>query len=330
MNPEIFKEGRCDRKWFALVTVLGRRGKLAVLKRCSDPPGFSDQLSQSSAGDVSAADIAYLVAIAGIFAYSRDMEREADDIGFEFMADAGYDFHEAANIWQALIEERDAADQPDQFILFASHPTTSERVNTLQKMADQLESQGRYGESYQGEYLDATRPFRAKWLKNELRKRDFAASQVVLKHLFNTGDRPGELYYYQGELYRMRAQEGDVEKAIASYQKALSYEQYPPAVLRSLGMLFWKARKFEDAKDSFMKGTGAQTIHLRPFKFGNHPGFRFELSFLSQEGLEYEGFVVGTIKDDKLYLICYTGTRQYYYPKYKESVEQIIASIDMP
>jgi predicted Zn-dependent protease len=209
------------------------------------------QIVAAGAGVGFAGDIAYLVTMAGIFAYSRDMEREADDIGFEFMADAGYDFHEAANIWQALIEERDAADQPDQFILFASHPTTSERVSTMRKMADQLESQGRYGESYQGEYLDATRPFRAKWLKNELRKRDFAASQVVLKHLSNTGDRPGELYYYQGELYRMRAQEGDVEKAIASYQKALSYEQYPPTVLRSLGLLFWKARKFKDAKDSF-------------------------------------------------------------------------------
>jgi predicted Zn-dependent protease len=200
------------------------------------------QILAAGAGVGFAGDIAYLVAVAGIFAYSRDMEREADDFGFEFMADAGYDFHEAANIWQALIEERDAADQPDQFILFASHPSTSERVNTMRKMADHLESQGLYGESYQREYLDATRPFRAKWLKNELRKRDFAASQVVLKHLFATGDRPGELHYYQGELYRMRAQEGDLEKAIASYQKALSHEQYPPATLRSLGLLFWKAR----------------------------------------------------------------------------------------
>jgi tetratricopeptide (TPR) repeat protein len=121
----------------------------------------------------------------------------------------------------------------------------------MRKMADQLESQGRYGESYQREYLAATRPFRAKWLKNELRKRDFAASQVVLKHLFNAGDNLGELYYYQGELYRMRAQEGDLEKAIASYQKSLSYEQYPPVVLRSLGLLFWKTRKLEEAKDSF-------------------------------------------------------------------------------
>ena len=81
--------------------------------------------------------------------------------------------------------------------------------------------------------------------------------------------------------------------------------------------------------EAHLKGTGAQTMHLRPFKFGDHPGYRFELSFLSQEGLEYEGFVVGTIKDDKLYLICYTGTRLYYYPKYKEYVEQLIASIDM-
>jgi hypothetical protein len=79
-----------------------------------------------------------------------------------------------------------------------------------------------------------------------------------------------------------------------------------------------------------MKGTGAESIHLRPFNFGEHPGYRFELSFLSHEGLEYEGFVVGTIKEDKLYLICYTGTRQYYYPKYKSYVEQIVASIDMP
>jgi len=209
------------------------------------------QIVAAGAGVGYAGSIAQMVAMAGIFAYSRDMEREADDIGFEVMADAGYDFHEAANIWQAMIEERDAADQPDQFILFASHPTTSERVKTMRKMADQLESQGRSGQSYQQEYLDAVRPFRANWLTNELRKRDFAASQVVLKHLFDTADQPGELHFYQGELYRMRAKEGDQEKAIASYQKALSCEPYPPAALRCLGLLYWKTGNFGDAKASF-------------------------------------------------------------------------------
>jgi len=79
-----------------------------------------------------------------------------------------------------------------------------------------------------------------------------------------------------------------------------------------------------------MIGTGVQPSNLRPFQFGSHAGFRFELSFLSEEGLEYDGFVVGTIKDEKLYLICYTGTREYYYPKFKETAEHIIASVQMP
>lgn len=79
-----------------------------------------------------------------------------------------------------------------------------------------------------------------------------------------------------------------------------------------------------------MIGTGVQAYNLRPFKFGSHPGFRFELSYLSEEGLEYDGFVVGTIKADQLFLVCYAGAREYYYPKYKETAENIIASIRMP
>lgn len=208
------------------------------------------QIAASAAGAGYAGDMATFAAIFGILAYTRDQERESDDLGFDLMADADYDAHQAANIWEALIEEHEASDEPGQFILFSTHPTTAERVKTLQKMADILASHGIHGESYQNEYLDAIRPFRAKWLKAELRKRDFAASQVVLKHLFITADNPGELFFYQGELYRMRAQEGDRDKAIASYQKALGCEHYPPAVLRSLGLLFWKTGKHKDARES--------------------------------------------------------------------------------
>ncbi len=209
------------------------------------------QIAASAAGAGDAGDMATFAGIFSLLAYNRDQERESDDIGFDLMADAGYDAHEAAKIWEALIEERKAADQPEKFILFSTHPTSSERVETLREMADVLTSHGIHGNSYQSEYLDAIRPFRGKWLKDELRKRDYAASEVVLKHLLITADNPGELYFYQGELYRMRAQEGDLEKAIASYQRALSCDHYPPAVLRSLGLLFWKTRKFEDAQKSF-------------------------------------------------------------------------------
>ena len=222
-------------------TVRNATAALAILRIASGAAGANSALG----------DMVTLGALFSLLAYSRHQERESDDIGFDLMADAGYDFHEAANIWEALIEEREASGESEMLILFSTHPATAERVETLREMAAQLASNGIRGESYRDEYQDAIRPFRGKWIKAELRKRDFAASQVVLDHLFNTGDNPCELDFFQGELYRMRAQIKDMEKAIASYQKAMSCEQYPPAALRSLGLMFWKTRKYEDARDSF-------------------------------------------------------------------------------
>ena len=49
----------------------------------------------------------------------------------------------------------------------------------------------------------------------------------------------------------MRAQEGDTQKAIACFQKSISLEGCPPVVHRSLGLLFWKTGKLEEAKVSF-------------------------------------------------------------------------------
>jgi len=78
-----------------------------------------------------------------------------------------------------------------------------------------------------------------------------------------------------------------------------------------------------------INASSVQTANLRPTDFGTLPGFRFDVSFLSKEGLEFEGIVVGTIHKERLYLIVYTGTQEYYYPKYKDELELIISSIEI-
>jgi len=80
---------------------------------------------------------------------------------------------------------------------------------------------------------------------------------------------------------------------------------------------------------SMMGGQQIAAKNLRPIPFGNVPGFRFDLSFSTQEGLEKDAVVAGAIVKDRLYLIHYSGTRAYYYPKYQAHVEQIIDSIRM-
>jgi hypothetical protein len=68
---------------------------------------------------------------------------------------------------------------------------------------------------------------------------------------------------------------------------------------------------------------------LRPARFGSAPGFRFDFSYLSTDGLERQGMVAGTIRGEKLHLIVYTGTSDHYFPKYQPAVEQILSSIQL-
>lgn len=180
-----------------------------------------------------------LAALGSVLKFSRDAEREADDIGFEMMARAGYDQREAGRIWEALEEERKAAGTARPFVFFATHPPEDERVETLRKLASKGTSMattlGREG------FLDVTLLHRAEWLRDELRLREFKGSQVVLDHLRAGGVRLGEVYYFQGELYRLRVEKDDEPKAIAAYEQALAAGDAPTETYRTLGLLWMKS-----------------------------------------------------------------------------------------
>lgn len=66
---------------------------------------------------------------------------------------------------------------------------------------------------------------------------------------------------------------------------------------------------------------------LKPAKFGSLPGFRFSFTMVEEDGLDYEGMVIGVVKDDELHLIRYSGTRLHYFPTHKKTVEKIFSSI---
>ena len=74
-------------------------------------------------------------------------------------------------------------------------------------------------------------------------------------------------------------------------------------------------------------GAQVKASGLRPWSFGALQGFRFELEFRNEGGLEMQGVLVGVVDGEKLFLIAYTGTRAHYYPKYLPAVERLLASI---
>ena len=76
--------------------------------------------------------VAAQVAAQGAFAkFSRDDEREADRLGVQYMAGAGYDPQGLAD----LLDQLAAKEKGGGVAIFRSHPLSSERMQTVQSLA---------------------------------------------------------------------------------------------------------------------------------------------------------------------------------------------------
>lgn len=73
---------------------------------------------------------------------------------------------------------------------------------------------------------------------------------------------------------------------------------------------------------------GIEASGLRPETFGSVPGYRFDLTFQTTDGLMMRGMAFGAVIEEELQLILYTGTRTYYFDRYEDRVEDLFASIE--
>lgn len=177
---------------------------------------------------------ATLGAYGHVMSYGRDLEREADDIGFSLMNANGYDPHQAPQLWENLIAEGKAAenDEPDPF--FASHPPSEERMETLAELAAASDVTTT---SDSARFHRLIAPYRAAWLEDEIDLGRFAEMQVVLERLKESGHSPGVVWYYLGEVLRRNAEVEDKSEAVAAFRKALEFNDAPAVTYRSLGLL---------------------------------------------------------------------------------------------
>jgi tetratricopeptide (TPR) repeat protein len=209
------------------------------------------QIAAAAAGSGYASNLAQLLYLASGFKFSRDQEREADRVGFELMASAGYAPEEAAKLWTALIEEDDASGKSEPSILFSTHPTDTERVASLGALAHALgDTSGVVG---RGPFLEHVLPLRGDLLEAELRQRRFARSRVILERLRTEGEARCEIDFYLGELYRERGEPGDEREALGHYRRALEGEGAPPETWRSIGWVERRLGNDAEARNALLR-----------------------------------------------------------------------------
>jgi|CXWL01.1.fsa_nt_gi predicted Zn-dependent protease len=190
-----------------------------------------------AAGAPIVGDFIYLGAIASFFGFSREQESEADVLGFDSATAAGYDPHAGERLWNNLLAETKASDNPDvrrsetRGSIFRTHPLSADRVESLAARA----AQAHEGETHRERYRAAIRPFLDDWLRADIRRRDYGQTLLLLDRLGAQGEDLGVIEYFRGEVYRIRRNEGDRANAVEHYAAAQQHPDAPAAVWRELG-----------------------------------------------------------------------------------------------
>ena len=229
-----------------------RQHSIQRFRDARDKASFSTFLGMglAVAGAGRAAPLVDLALVATMFAYSREQEREADQIGLELMTKAGYAPMAAPEVWGQLIAESKAgtASRSSAF-LFATHPEPEERLGTLRKAADKADT--RDAERGHDRYRARLAGIRQHIVADELALRQYGRSELVFERLLAQSPDDGLLWYAKGEVCRLRDGPDDAERARAAYGKAIAAGGTPPEIYRSIMMVEVKAGARERAQSAF-------------------------------------------------------------------------------
>lgn len=171
------------------------------------------------------APLGEFAAISSIAGYSREKERESDDLGTQRMTRAGYDPAAAADFFGRARREEKAREKKEAFYPFASHPRFEERAGNVAP-----DPQARPGDARREEYLSATARVRAAVLEELRSQRKAAALVFLMGDEGMAGENAPIGLYMLGEGYRLRGKDGDAQLAAGQYRRSIdAYPDYAPA-----------------------------------------------------------------------------------------------------
>lgn len=187
--------------------------------------------------------------------YSREDERQADDLGMEYMTNAQYNPDGMVGLMDMLNDQHDR--QPSALeVMFSTHPMSSERLATARKAAaTQYLSAGEY-RIYRERYMDNTASLRR--LEPVVRDLQDAEKLIREKQYGEAEDKIGTALKaapqdYAGLLLMTKCQIVQERYDKARPYAARAREVYPqePQAMQLNGLLLVKSERFEPAYESF-------------------------------------------------------------------------------
>jgi len=229
-----------------LAAVLGHEAAHFIEKH-----SFQQRVTTKNAAAFAVSGIPFssLAASSSISGFSRDLEREADAKGYDRLVKAGYDPREAQKVFQYLADEIKTLGIDEPYF-FSSHPKLTERIDEFKRLSAQHKSGGRIGAD---NYNNLMSSLRLDALLKDIGQDRYKSVILVMEDGAKNSIFPPAGYYYLGEAYARRDENGDEQRAITAYQKAERMApDFAPTYMR-LGVHYLKKGNKPKARQYFKR-----------------------------------------------------------------------------
>jgi len=188
--------------------------------------------------------------MAAINGYAQHFETEADVVGLQLMAKAGYDPGEALRLFEHLDQELEAENLKEPFF-FATHPQLQKRIENCKEFLDKLKQPESPGIKNKKVFLDRIHQVLLYNAFLDLKAGRFRAAHRGAEKYLTLRKNDPKAYFLVGEILRQRGEAEDDMRAKDFYEKAIALDPSYPDPYKAIGLIYFKEGDWTLAKRSF-------------------------------------------------------------------------------
>jgi beta-barrel assembly-enhancing protease len=193
--------------------------------------------------------IGNVLAASSIYGYSRELETEADNVGFEKLKAAGYDVKEASKVFEHLATEVKIS-EIEESVFYSTHPKLKDRIENFTSLSENI-AEG--GDTNTDQYSEQIHDVRMMDLESELSFGRYKHLIALLSNEAVLKRYPSYVHYYLAEAYRKRNDENDSVNAMVEVDIAIEKSPEFGPSYRTKGMLLMTQGRKSEAISAFRK-----------------------------------------------------------------------------
>ncbi len=189
-------------------------------------------------------------AMAAISGYTRELEAEADRIGFEWVLRAGYNPKAALSLFDQMLSDL-AADGLEEPFFFGSHPRIRQRAENLQNLPEPAMIDTLASNNDRQAFLAKLDQLLIDNARLDIRLGRFQVARTSVEKFLSIKPDDTRAYFLLGEIHRQRGQRSDVQTAIGYYSRAIRLDPSFAAPHKAIGLIHYKKGQHDLAKKFF-------------------------------------------------------------------------------